>query len=439
MVYARPGRLLDGLQDSGPGPRNCLQMSVNRPRPSPHPSPTQLAERASPPGAHAPAKRRIPRSLLLGAGGFFGAISWQVVLPVLPLHLSKIGYTPSQVGALVSLLSLAMGLVELHVGHIVGAFGRRGTLLGGLAANAACMVFLAQARAAAMVGSALAAVGVARATFWPPLHAAVADTASEEARGQAFGMFWFWTSISYLSGPLIGGVIAAHYGDPAAFYLGAAFSLLAIPVVITVTRPGRPPSDVTAAGAAGVLGDPAILKLCLINSLYYTMTGIWMTFLPLYIARQGLSVVIVGWVLTVQGLTYALVQIPTGRLADRWGAHRLVLPALIGRVIISPLVPFFHLHTQAAFIVIGALYGLAGGLIPVACTTLMARLVPRDKYTTAMGVYNASGDLAFFVGPLIGGAAALLGIWAPFYLCVPIGVAGVLIGVRGMAPGATRS
>ena len=112
---------------------------------------------------------------------------------------------------------------------------------------------------------------------------------------------------------------------------------------------------------------------------------------------------------------------------------------MIGRAIISPLVPFFHLHTQAAFIVIGALYGLAGGLIPVACTTLMARMVPRDKYTTAMGVYNASGDLAFFVGPLIGGAAALLGIWAPFYLCVPIGVAGVLIGVRGMAPGATRS
>src|SRR5438132_13493824 len=117
-------------------------MSVNRPRPSPHPSPTQLAERASPPGARAPAKRRSPRSLLLGAGGFFGAISWQVVPPVLPLHLAKIGYTPSQVGALVSLLSLAMGLVELHVGHIVGAFGRRGTLLGGLAANAACMVFL---------------------------------------------------------------------------------------------------------------------------------------------------------------------------------------------------------------------------------------------------------------------------------------------------------
>jgi hypothetical protein len=66
-------------------------------------------------------------------------------------------------------------------------------------------------------------------------------------------------------------------------------------------------------------------------------------------------------------------------------------------------------------------------------------MVPRDKYTTAMGVYNASGDLAFFVGPLIGGAAALLGIWAPFYLCLPVGLVAILIGARGIASGLTRS
>lgn len=40
-----------------------------------------------------------------------------------------------------------------------------------------------------------------------------------------------------------------------------------------------------------------------------------------------------------------------------------------------------------------------------------------------MGVYNSSGDLGFFVGPLLGGAAALLGVTAPFLLCAPIGAA----------------
>jgi len=407
-------------------------MNPGRPQSSPRPSLKVHAETSALSLAPARARRPIPRTLLLGAGGFLAAISWQVVLPVLPLHLTKIGYTPTQIGVLVSLLSLAMGLVEMQVGHIVGAFGRRRTLLGGLAANAVCMVFVAHARIASLVGSALAAVGATRGTFWPPLHATVADAASEEARGQAFGMFWFWTSVAYLTGPIIGGVTAAHFGDRAAFYLGAAFSLLAIPVVITVTSPGRPPHEVTRASATDVLTEPVVLRLCLVNYLYYGMVGIWMTFLPLYIAQQGLSVVIVGWVLTVQGLTYALVQIPAGRLTDRFGAHRLVGPGVIGRTIIAPLVPLLHLHTPAGFVAMGALYGFTGGLIPVTFTTLLARVVPRDKYTTGMGVYNSSGDLAFFSGPLIGGAAALLGIGAPFYLCLPIGIGAALVGFKVM-------
>jgi MFS family permease len=376
--------------------------------------------------------RVIPRSLLLGAGGFLVAISWQVVMPVLPLHLSKIGFTPSQVGILISLLSLAMGLVEMQVGRIEWIFGRRKTLIGGLAANAACMVFVAHARMAALVGSALSGVGVTRAAFWPPLHAAVADTASAEKRGQAFGAFWFWTSVAFMTGPIIGGVVAAHFGDWAAFYLGAIFSLIAIPIAIMVTTPGRPAAEPHTARAGTVLRDPLIFRLLLVNHLYYAAAGIWMTFLPLYIAQQNLSVVVVGWVLTVQGLTYALVQLPTGRLADRVGAHRLVFPAVIGRAVIPPLVPLLHFTTPAAFIMIGGLYGLVGGLMPVTFTTLLARIVPRDKYTTAMGVYNSSGDLGFFAGPLIGGAAALLGIWAAFYAALPIGVAAAVIGLRIM-------
>jgi DHA1 family solute carrier family 18 vesicular amine transporter 1/2 len=370
---------------------------------------------------------------MLGAAGFLGAISWQVVVPVLPLHLSKIGYSPSQIGTLISLLSLAMGLVELQVGRIVAVFGRRQTLLGGLLANAVCMVLVAEARMALLVGSALAAVGAARAAFWPPLHATVADTASAETRGRAFGIFWFWTSVAFLAGPAIGGVTAARYGDPAAFYLGAALSLLALPVIIAVTTPQPPPSKVVTIGVGDVLRDATFLRLCIVNHLYYGMVGIWIIFLPLYMAQQGLSVVIVGLVLTVQGFTYALVQIPAGRLADQWGPERLILPAIIGRATIPLLVPLFHLHTPAAFLVAGAFYGLTGGMIPVTFTALIARQVPRDKYTSAMGVYNSSGDLGIFVGPLLGGVAALLGIWAPFLLSAPIGIAAVMIGLSGMA------
>jgi MFS transporter, DHA1 family, solute carrier family 18 (vesicular amine transporter), member 1/2 len=410
--------------------------SRNRqPPPQPDTQPASLGLR----DVQLPARRAAvgthftPSITLLGATGFLGAISWQVIVPVLPVHLSKIGYSAAQIGILVSLLSLAMGTMEMQVGHVVGRIGRRATLVTGLFANAVCTLWLALARSPMAVGWALAAVGASRGAFWPPLHATVAHSASGGGRGRVFGLFWFWTSVAFLTGPLIGGLVAGSLRNRAAFYLGAVFSMLAVPMALAITC-GETAAEKPATGSAGsVLRDPAFFRLCLVNHLYYSMVGIWTTFLPLYMVQQGLSVVVVGTVLTVQGLTYAAVQIPAGRLADQVGPEWLIVPGVVLRALIALLVPLLRLTTSGAFLAACAVYGLAGGMIPVTFTALIAARVPRDKYTTAMGVYNSSGDLGVFVGPLLGGIAAILGIGAPFLLALPIGIASTVLALRGVA------
>jgi MFS family permease len=371
------------------------------------------------------------RIALLGVAGFLAAISWQVVIPFLPLHLQQTGFGPAEIGILASFLNLAMAIVELEVGRVAGVFGRRWTLVAGFFFNSVAMIWLAQTRTWQMVAVAIATVGAFRAMMWVPLFAEVAHTASAQTRGRTFGTFWFWTSVAFLIGPALGGLIVALHGTRAAFYVGSAFSVIALPALIAATDPSRPAIQVTVGGAARVLRIPAIPRLCMANLFYYSVTGIWMVFLPLYATQQRVPVLTIGYVFTLQGLTYALVQIPTGRLVDRLGPERLFIPAIVGRGILAALVPL--LHTPFAFLLAGAAFGLAGGFLPVPLTTLMARLVPQEHYTTAMGVYNSSGDLGYFIGPLLGGAAALLGILAPFFLCVPLGLVGVVAGLSGMA------
>jgi hypothetical protein len=46
-----------------------------------------------------PAGAAISPLVLRGAAGFLGAISWQVIVPVLPLHLAKIGYSLRKSGS----------------------------------------------------------------------------------------------------------------------------------------------------------------------------------------------------------------------------------------------------------------------------------------------------------------------------------------------------
>src|SRR5437588_10961066 len=94
------------------------RMKVSRLRPPRLSSPEARAEPPASTTAPAPAGRRIPKILLIGLGGFFVAISWPVVIPALPLHLSKIGYTASEIATRVRLLSLAMGLGEMQGARI---------------------------------------------------------------------------------------------------------------------------------------------------------------------------------------------------------------------------------------------------------------------------------------------------------------------------------
>ena len=372
------------------------------------------------------ARAWIPRSVLLGAAGFCSNVSWQVVVPVLPLHLSHIGYTVAQIGVLISMISLAMGTVELLAGPIAAALGRRGALIAGFSANAVALLLAANARSLGMVASALAAIGAAKGTAVPPMHATVAESSTAETRGRTFGIFWFLASTAALIGPAVGGIVAAKFGGRAPFYLGAAFCAAALPIAAAVTASGRTESGASFTSVRELLRDSDILRPCTATLLSFGILGIWTAFLPLYISRQGISVIVIGWVFTVQGLLYALMQIPTGRLVHQIREERLALFAVAGMGGVVLLVPL--LHAAPAFFAAAAVFGCAFGLVPVTFATLITRLVPPDKYTTAMGVYNSAIDLGLFVGPLLGGAAAaVLGLRAPFFVALPLAVTAAIV------------
>ena len=374
-------------------------------------------------------------SVALGVAGFCTSISWQVVVPVLPLYLAQLGYSAAAIGVLAGLFSLAMAVTELQVGALTAAFGRRGTLLAGYVANAVCLSLVAAAHTRAFVAASLAAAGAARGVAVPPLHATVADSAGAEARGRAFGAFWLWSSLAALSGPAIGGFTAAHYGYRAPFVLAGLASLGALLSVAVFVRPAArqtrtadQPAGPTAGSLSALLADPSVARLGICILLCYSLAGIWTTFLPLYAAHRGVPVETIGLIFALQGGMYAAMQLPTGRLitAER---GRWMVPAgiavIAGVVLAVPLA-----HTAPPLLAAGLLYGAAIGLMPVTFATLVTWRVPADRFTAAMSVYNAAIDFGLFAGPLLGAAAARLDVAAPFVLALPLGLATIVLSPR---------
>lgn len=380
---------------------------------------------------------RVPPSLALGAAGFCTSISWQAVVPVLPLYLAQLGYSTAAIGVVAGLFSVTMAVTELQAGRFAAAFGRRRVLLNGYVANAVCLGLVAAAHGRPFVAGSLSAAGAARGVIVPPLHATVAHSAGPATRGRAFGLFWLWTSFAALSGPAMGGLLAARYGYRAAFALAALFSLVGLLIMRLFTRPapgdgpaagrltGRAPS---AGGLRTLLSDPSVALLGISILLCYSLSGIWATFLPLYAAHRGLRVQTIGLIFALQGGMYALMQWPTGRLI-RPERGRWMVAAGIGCIAAVELaVPFAR--AASVLVAAGMLYGIAIGLMPVTFSTLVTWRVPPDRYTGAMSVYNAAIDFGLFAGPLLGAAVARVDVAAPFALALPLGLAAVVLSLR---------
>ncbi|GGN33785.1 putative MFS family arabinose efflux permease [Actinoplanes campanulatus] len=125
-------------------------------------------------------------------------------------------------------------------------------------------------------------------------------------------------------------------------------------------------------------------------------------FLPLIRTDLGLSFTEAGTLAAASNLTYALMQVPSGYLADRFTPRRLFLIGLLGLNVLSAL--FAVLDTYPLLLIDQALAGFFRALVFTPGMLLMTRLFPPGRRATAMGLYVVGGFssnvLLSAVGPL---------------------------------------
>jgi DHA2 family multidrug resistance protein len=141
----------------------------------------------------------------------------------------------------------------------------------------------------------------------------------------------------------------------------------------------------------------------------------------------------VQWVVSGYALALGIATPLAGELGDRFGTKRVFLASLLafaGASLLCGLAP-----TLGLLIAARVLQGLAGGFaLPLGAARLFTAFPP-ERRGIAFGVFGLVLVFAPMIGPLVGGAFidAHMTSWI-FFVNVPIGVAGVLLGHRVLAP-----
>ena len=157
-------------------------------------------------------------------------------------------------------------------------------------------------------------------------------------------------------------------------------------------------------------------------------------FLPMIREDLALTFTQGGTLAAVSTLIYALMQIPAGYLADRFGGKRLFVIGMLGTTILSLLFGFVAEYWQA--LIIQATSGLFRAFLFAPGIRLLSAWFPPEKRATAMGLYLIGGFLGNIIIDIAGPVLVTKFDWRfPFLVFPPLGIIiSLLLGRFGKEP-----
>lgn len=144
-------------------------------------------------------------------------------------------------------------------------------------------------------------------------------------------------------------------------------------------------------------------------------------FLPMIREDLALTFAQGGTLAAASTLVYALMQIPAGYLADRFGGRRLFVIGMLGTTVLSLTFGFVTEYWQA--LINQSVSGLFRAFLFAPGIRLISAWFPPEKRATAMGLYLIGGFLGNVIIDLAGPALVAKFDWRfPFLVFPPLGI-----------------
>src|SRR5262249_4066332 len=139
----------------------------------------------------------------------------------------------------------------------------------------------------------------------------------------------------------------------------------------------------------------------------------------------GISISELEWVVNGYALTFGVLLLTGGKLADMLGRRRIFIVGLI----IFTASSFFCGFANSAGVLIGArvVQGVGAALMNPATLSIITATFPARPRGTAIGIWAGVSAMALAIGPLVGGLITEHINWSwVFYINVPIGILGIV-------------
>ncbi|ULH17149.1 MFS transporter (plasmid) [Deinococcus sp. KNUC1210] len=362
------------------------------------------------------------------ASQFITQTAFTLGLPFLPLYIRQLGVHDAKTAALWAGISatasgLGMAFMAPIWGRMADRYGRKAMVLRATFAG----VIVVGAMALVQGPVALLVLRLLQGMLTGTVSASntmVADAVPERQLGTSMGLMQTAVFAGAAGGPLIGGLIADHFGYRLSFAATAVLLLASGLLVLFGSHERfqartRVPVSRAERRTRTRLIWVVLAPIIVVNFLDQLAGSIVGPVLPLVIAdlagpQQHGVATLTGTILGSVAISASVGALLAGRLTARFPPQRVVALCAGGAALCALLQVFAPSVTAlGVFRVVMGLF--IGGTIPAA-NVLLGALVRSEDRGTAFGLTASATSLGFAAGPLLGALLVNVGLRAPFLL-----------------------
>ncbi|HEX8775850.1 MAG TPA: MFS transporter [Pyrinomonadaceae bacterium] len=361
---------------------------------------------------------RLPRNVfIISLVSLLNDASSEIIYPLLPLFLSSLlGAPPAAIGLIEGAAESVSSLLKLFAGYISDRRGRRkGLVVFGYALASTARPLLAFASNWPQVLTLRLTDRVGKGIRTAPRDAMIADAASREERGLAFGFHRAMDHMGAVIGPLMGlGIllwVAEDVNSPLAADYTKVFLVASVPALASVLVAAfliretpveeRVGQEALAPPRLSLAGFDANFKRFLAVLALFTLANSSDVFLLLRLRETGGSAVSIMLTWAALHTVKVLSSLVGGNLSDRLGRKALITSGWLLYAAVYAGFAFLTSVTMAW--VLFLVYGLYFGLVEGAEKALVADLVRPEQRGTAYGLYNLAFGITVFPASLLMG------------------------------------
>jgi EmrB/QacA subfamily drug resistance transporter len=314
----------------------------------------------------------------------------------------------------IDLYALVLGALVLTVGSVADRFGRRRLYLIGLVVFAASSLACGLAPNVGMLIAARGVQGLGAAAMFATTVALISSMYSGRDRGVAFGTWGAINGAASAAGPIIGGLLTAHFGWRLIFLVNLPVSVVAVALTLAVVTESRDPHPrrVDLAGMASFTVFAGALTYALIR-------GEWTT-VPTIVLLAAAVAALTAFVIAERTVREPMLDLSL--LRNGQFSAMLIAGALLSAAAWAALA-YQSLWLQSVL----GLSAISAGLVFLPCSLAAfagAAFVGRRLHRTSPRLLVGSGLLVIALGALVQAVVRTGSGWAveiPGLLLVGIG------------------